>query len=65
MSGNASGRFQCSRKFWQGDIAILRYQFFQKRRITGQLLWWLWVLAGTNPSPTACVVIVHKWWRII
>ena len=37
VRGNTSGSFQRSRKFWQGDIAILRYQFFQKRRMTGQL----------------------------
>ena len=37
MRGNASGSFQCSRKFWQGDIPILRYRFFQKRLMTGQL----------------------------
>ena len=36
VCGNASGSFQCSRRLWQGDIAILRYQFFQKRQITGQ-----------------------------
>jgi hypothetical protein len=34
VRGNASGSFQCSCKFWQGDIAILRYQFFQKCLMT-------------------------------
>ena len=28
VRGNASGSFQFSRKFWQGDFAILRYQSF-------------------------------------
>ena len=28
VRGNASGSFQFSRKLWQGDFAILRYQSF-------------------------------------
>jgi hypothetical protein len=46
VRGNTSGSFQCSRKFWQGDIAILRYQFFQKRLMTGQLPMAKWAALG-------------------
>jgi hypothetical protein len=28
VRSNANGSFQCSRNFWQGDFAILRYQSF-------------------------------------
>ncbi|NEK24179.1 hypothetical protein GV827_17470 [Sulfitobacter sp. JBTF-M27] len=36
VCGNASGNFQCSGGFWQGDITILRHQFFQKSLMSRQ-----------------------------
>ena len=48
VRGNASGSFQCSRRLWQVDIAILRYQPFQKRLMTGQRPMARWVALGSG-----------------